>query len=55
MVLLSVKRQMGTFKSLVTLGDLLLCMVFVGRSIQLFNNFMSKFALEARSCEKNQM
>jgi hypothetical protein len=50
--LLPVKRQMGTFKSLIVCGNLLLRMAFVGRSIQLFNDFMSKFTLAARSCEK---
>lgn len=52
MELLPVKCQSGTFKSSITLGDLLLRMAFVGRSIQSFNDFMSKFTLTAGSCEK---
>ena len=52
MELLPVKRQTGTFKSSIARGDLSLRMAFVGRSIQLFNDFMSKFTLAAKSCEK---
>ena len=52
MELLPVKRQTGMFKSSIARGDLSLRMAFVGRSIQSFNDFMSKFTLAAKSCEK---
>ena len=48
---LPIKGQTGTFKPSITLGNLVLGIALVCRSIQALNNFMSEFTLLAMKHE----
>ena len=49
---LPIKGQMGVFKSLITLSNLVLGIVLVCQSIQVLNSFVSEFTLLTRKCDK---
>ena len=49
--LLPVKGQMGVFKPLITLSNLVLSIALVCCSVQVLNNLVRKFTLLTRRCE----